>query len=461
MTDNKRRSAMEFVKDGWANLMTGLGFSATDKTRNTRFAGGMVLNEQEMLDLYRYEGFARRIINLPVREMTRKGFEIQGDTDGDLLRYYEDVGGKKMERNILRWSKVYGGAVAVFRINDGGKWEDELKENNIQDVENVSVYERYRVNKTTWVNNDPDSARYGEVEFYNISPLLGTPFKVHYTRVVEMDGLELPLLARKQNEGWGDSVFQNVYDRVRAMGSIYQITENIMEDFVTGVLSIEGLQDMIANGQEEFVKRRLALLDMSKHVINTMLIDSKEQYEKKTSSIAGLSDVLDRFANALSAVTGIPITLLMGQSTKGLGAKDDGSIRFWYDNIGSEQKEVLQPVIERLVYLCMLAKNSPTKGKEIDNWAIKFKPLWEMDDKEDAEVKKNQAESDEIYIKYGVLDPVEVAIARFGGDTYSRETKLIAVRPKTLEYKDPKDEPEPDSDDKDLDDGDGDTGAQG
>ena len=47
-----------------------------------------------------------------------------------------------------------------------------------------------------------------------------------------------------------------------------------------------------------------------------------------------------------------------------------------------------------------------------------------MTETETAAYRKTIAETDQIYISNGVLDPAEVAASRFGGDMYSPETVI-------------------------------------
>lgn len=413
--------------DGWVNMLTGLGMLSRDKTSNTSFVGQKTFQEPELADMYRCEGLAKRIVNLPVREMTRKGFKITGDPEGMVIAEMKRLKANELIPDLLRWSRVFGGAIAVLWIDDGRELEEELNENDIKSIEAIRVYDRYRVNRNAGIDNDIKSKTYGETLIYEITPISGSPFKVHRSRVIIDDGENIPDRLRNQNKGWGDSVYQAVYEKIRAYGSALKITENIIDDFILTILSIENLQDMIASGEdgENLIKTRLNLMDLSKNVINTILLDSKEQFTKQSSSVAGLSDLIDRFAQAVSSVTGIPITLLLGTSPKGLNATGESDITLWYDNIASTQIDELEPIIRRLSYLIMLAKNGPFKGKPLDKWDIVFNPLWEMSEKEQAELHKTQAEADERYINAGVLRPEEVAISRFGGGKYNIQTDLL------------------------------------
>ena len=410
--------------DGWINLLTGYGMQNKDKTKSTNYQHDYYLNEVECRGLFRSEGIAKRIVELPTREMTRKGFTIDGDTDGAIVKFYKELKADVAIRNLLRWAKVYGGAVAVLWIDDGQTLDQPLNENDIKSIEMIRVYQRWRVDRSQYLNNDPTSKNFGLPDFFQISPTTGSSFKVHYSRTLMIDGVELPEDVRQSNNGWGDSVYQATYDFIRRLSTTYGHAEHILQDFVQKIISIENLQEMIAGGQEALIIQRLHIMDMSRSILNTILLDSKEKCESTTTSVAGLSDLLERFSQAVSAVTGIPMSLLMGQAPKGLNATGESEVRFWYDNVSSEQEEILLPPIQRLVRLIMLCKEGPTKGKELDTWAVNFVPLWQMSEKEVVEIHKGQAEADRAYIETGVLEPYEVANARFGGDKYSTETKL-------------------------------------
>ena len=239
-----------------------------------------------------------------------------------------------------------------------------------------------------------------------------------------MDAEKLPSRALQRNEGWGDSVLQGPYDQLRNLGAAYNATSNIMEDFIQTILKVENLSDLLASGQDELIKKRLDIIDMSRSVANTVILDSNESYEKKSSSVGGLDGLIDKFALALSATTGIPITFLMGQTPAGLQSTGQADIRMFYDMVKAEQEDTLKPILERLIRLVMLSRNGPLNGRELSEWSIEFNPLWQLSDKEQADYRKVVAETDALYINTGVLDPSEVAISRFGGESYSFETSI-------------------------------------
>ena len=128
-----------FRLDGWQNLLSGLGITNRDKIKATTYRYDLILSERELTDLYRGEGFAKRVVDLPVREMTRKGFIIEGDTDGKVLKEFRRLNGNVHFRNLLSWSKVYGGALMVLIIDYGKELEDELNINDMKSIEMIKV----------------------------------------------------------------------------------------------------------------------------------------------------------------------------------------------------------------------------------------------------------------------------------------------------------------------------------
>jgi hypothetical protein len=125
------------------------------------------------------------------------------------------------------------------------------------------------------------------------------------------------------------------------------------------------------------------------------------------------------------------------------GASD---IRFFYDQIAAIQNSMLRSKVETLVRLVFKNKQGPTKGVEPDDWSLKFRTLYQLTEKEKAEVRKTQSDTDTAYIDTGVLSEDEVAYSRFGAGEYSPETILDLEKrneDKLAEEKEPEPTPPP------------------
>lgn len=418
--------------DGWSNLLTGLGVQNRDKRKHTYFDAPDVLTETELNQLYRGDGLGKRIINLVVEDMTRRWFTVSGDTDNEVQNEIKRLDAKQKTIRSLRWASLHGGALAVLGVNDGGEYADEVNEANIQEIEHVHIFDRWRCQENS-TYEDPKDRRFGQSRTYLVSPLSGNPFTVHESRVLRFDGSDMSDNNIRQNNGWADSDLQSLYERLRGLGEAYCGVETLLAEFVLGVLSIDNLQALIGADKEGLVKKRLDLIDLSKHIMNSILLDTKETYQRLGSPVAGLDSLMRELVLSLSASTGIPVTVLMGQSPAGLNATGASDIRRYYDMISARQEERLLPPMERLVKLIMLQQRGPFNGQEIANWQIEFKPLWAPTEFEMVDLRLKQAQTDNIYVQNGVLQPNEVARSRFGGDQYSLQTTLDYERPEASE----------------------------
>jgi len=409
------------------NLLTGLGVKGADKRKSTTFAGAKTLNQQTLTDLYTGDGFAQRIVNLVAKDMVREWFKVHGDDEGLLLQGLDTLRAKNHFARALRWSRLYGGSAMVMGIDDGGELQDELREESIRNVEFLRVYNRHQLSPQSTYTS-PEHKSYGKPETYMVSSISGSPYVVHESRMLKFDGVDVPDDVRAHNNGWGNSVLQSTYDRIRGLGEAYANVESIINEFVIGTLTVRNLAELLASGQESLVHARLNQIDLSKHIINTVLLDENERFERVTSTVSGLDGLIDKLEKSLSAVTGIPVTLLMGESPAGLQATGASDIRLYYDSVAADQEVSLQPQLETMLRILMLAKQGPFGGKELDSWTIEFSPLWQPTEKEVAETKKIVADADHIYLLDGVVLPEEIAQSRFGGGQYSADTRLMYDR---------------------------------
>lgn len=410
----------------WGNILTGLGVRGIDRAMSARFQASSFMGYGQLTQLYLSEPMGKRIVDLIPDEQTRQWFTIPADTDNAVLAKLDELNARVEMTNLLKWSRLYGGCIAVLGIDDGGELYEPVNEDAIRDIKFIHLFDRFNVWWTTSdIYSNINNPKYGTPEIFHVTPYHGgVQFAVHESRCLRMQGEVMPERLMIMNQGWGTSVFQTLHNVIRDEAISYQAAGNIVQDFIQTTIKIQNLSDMIRAGQSAIVNQRMQLIDTSRSVANTIILDALEDYSKSASSVAGLADLLDRFSLKLSSATGIPYTLLMGQGVKGLNATGDADIRLFYDKIKAEQIRILKPALHRLCRLIMLSKNGPLKGKEPEGWDIQFNPLWQMSETETAAYRYQVAQTDQIYLTTGVLDPSEVAKSRFGGNVFSPETMI-------------------------------------
>lgn len=402
------------VTDGYMNAVMGSG-NHRDRSTFTRAQLAYILDQQSLTDMYMSDGFAKKIVDIPAEEMTRAGIdvdEIDEDTEKRVMAKLEELDAMRVMNDALRWSRLYGGAVIVIGALDGGALDVHLNEDGVRDVEFLRVYDRHQATIQRRVT-DPASKEYGQPEMWLISPVIaGTaPYLVHNSRVIVIDGEPIPDRLRSGNDGWGASVLQACQDQLTRLGMSHQWANALLERAQQAVYTIDGLSDILRSpGGEDMVKKRMDLVDMARSILSMVVKDSKEDYTVSNMGIGtGVTDLIDRFAEALSAVSSIPVYILMERSIGGLNSSGKSEQEGWYARIASMQNDILRKPFDKLVGLILGSMGVDAEYK------IEFCPLSVPSEAEEAdtELKKAQAEktrmeTDSGYAALGVVDPVEL-----------------------------------------------------
>lgn len=417
MSRKKSNPNIQVVNDSWTNLYTGMGVTGRDQMKHTSIESNTPLDETTIDALYSDEGIGSRIVALQVEDALRKWVTIENEPTGKILTAMEERGVKKHIVRLMEWARAFGGAVLVIGVDDGLRdLKEPLNENSLRNIRYFRVFSRFRISSET-IDKDPLSKTYLEPLYFDISPIGGTPFTIHASRCIKVDGIDCSERRRANNLGWGLSVYQNIYDQLLRVGVMFSNLSSIINGYCTDVIHITGLHNLIAAGKESVVQARLNNIDMSRHAMNTTLLDANETYEKVVSSVGGIGEVADRFMNYLCAVTSIPATLLWGRSPAGMNATGESDMNQWYDRVSAYQNDDITPVLERIVSI-MFRCSEIYSGSEPTDWHVKFPPLKQMTQAEEATIAKTEADRDAVYIQSGVIDGTEVAKHRFGSGTY-------------------------------------------
>lgn len=380
-----------------ANLLGG----NRDPSSTYRIKPTAPLQQQTLNQLYLSCGLSRRIVDLPAEDMTRAGFVIENNKDArDVMSELEKLNISKLAADAFRWKFLFGGSAVIALVNDGGLLEDKLDDSKPHEIESLRIVDRFRV---SWdemdLNSDPNDKHFGEVEYYKIQPRNGSWYYVHRSRIHVIDGLPLPEDLRALNNGWGASSLQFCQDEVKRLGSSWQWASALIERAQQAVHKIPNLSTLVKTVEGmEAVKRRAEIVDMTRNILNLIAIDGEESYDLKSTSFAGVVDIVDRMAEALCAVTGRPMTLLLGRAPAGMNSTGKSDLEIWNGNIMRMCEQDYRPLLEWLIKIIA--------GKDAD-WSITFNSLFIPSDKEIAETKKAIAQEREVYAGLGWISSIE------------------------------------------------------
>ena len=411
-------------RDVYFNSFSGFG-GARDPLQRTGFVAEPVMNHTELEQLYRFYWLARRIVDLLPADACREGIDLNiedADKGADINRRMDELLVWERIEEALRMARLYGGSVLLLGAIDGQEPTVPLTLERVTEVASLTVLDRWQLTiRSTY--NDPLKPEFGQPEFYSINPVTAGARDnlsvVHASRVIRFDGAWLPDRVRVQNQGWDDSVFVAINQNLKQFGISVQSAAVLFQDFITKTLKIPNLAQLIADGEEDILFARIQYAVGQMSSLGVSLIGQDEEFAKVQTPITGLVELLVTFMDLTAAAAGLPKTRLFGQQLGTLAGADE-TTRDYYDGVKAYQEKILRAPVTRIIKLLLVEQ----KAKGVDDWSFEFSPLWQPTDKELAETRKTQAETDQIYITNGVLEPSEVAVSRFGPDGYSMETVI-------------------------------------
>lgn len=447
-------------RDSFVNLLTGLGDPNRDKRASTYYQADVLLDVTTLENLYHGNDLAARICNLYPDEAFRKGYTLHAGSDSSadyaeqisgLIKMAGDLGVDPKNHDAHVWANVFGAGILFVGADDGQEPNQPLDETKIQSIRFLTPIERKDLTPANWYS-DPLSAKYGKPATYRInsgtmSGLGSTDFynaEIHETRLIIYPGTLTSKNLLQRNQGWPLSLLQRCSQILSDFNTSWEFMSILMQDVSQGVFKLEGLLEMIAEGEEQRLQQRMILTDMARSVGNSIMLDAeREDFRRETVNLGGVPDLLREFQKRVAAAVPAPATILFGVTPSGLGATAEVDMRWFYDQTDSQRQNIIKPRLNRIYQLMMLAKDGPTGGVEIPNWYIEFEPLWQMSKKEEAELRKTQSDTDVAYINSGVLLPEEVTLSRFRAEGYSLETVAdLELRKSELENPNPVQQPD-------------------
>ncbi len=419
--------------DGLTNVVTGLGQSGYDKRAGASY-DPIVVTDIQARQIWRASDMAARGVEEIVNDSLRPGvdLQIQDDKDGEqgraVMAKLEDLGALEVLKRGGHYKRAYGGAALFPVANDGRDLAAPLDEEHIAEVKQIQVFEPCELDPLSYYT-DPREKGFGQVKLWRFTPITNRSGEekqqeIHESRLIVMQGIRVTRAdVGYARPGWGDSIFTRALRVLINFDSVFDGTGVLVQDFAQSVYRLVGLAKTLAAGGEAELIKRMRLMDLSRSTLRAIIMDKEDEFHREPTPLGGLPEIIDRFCQRLAAAFNMPVTKLMGISAAGLNATGENDRVGWDNTVDAWRESELRGPIERLVRLLLLSKAGPTKGKEPQDWAMKFRPLWQPSEKETVETRKVQADTDAVYFNMGA-PAGDLLRSRFGGPRYSIETKI-------------------------------------
>ncbi|MDE2434719.1 MAG: DUF1073 domain-containing protein [Sphingomonadales bacterium] len=354
-------------------------------------------------------GEYRKIASIWAEHCTRKWIKISGD----------DAKVKKLEAELERLDvretfrkaierECFFGRMQLFM--DFGDWNrpDELTVPLAVDDRKIGPerpLKRLTLVEPMWSYPGIYSAQNPLApDFYNPSNWFVSGLTVHASRLLTLVGHEMPNMLKPAYAFGGVSLTQLCKPYVDNWLRTRQSVSDLISAFSVMVLKTN-MESVLAGGPGDALFTRVDMFNKMRDNRGAFVIDKgEEDFTNVSAPIAGLHELQAQAQEQMSSISSIPLVILLGITPSGLNASSEGEIRVFYDAIMAYNERVCAPALRTLLDVVQLS----VFGKIEDDIAFEFESLWEMSDKDKADVRKSDAEADVGYINAGVVDAEEV-----------------------------------------------------
>lgn len=398
--------------DSFVNYAMNMGIGSDNPMTGGTYGFNPITRIRTLLEwIHRGSWVGGMAVDVVADDMTRSGVSFVSDMkpedEAKLQSEATALGLWDKINETIKWSRLYGGAVAVMLI-EGQDPSTPLRPETVgpDQFKGLLVLDRWMVEPSLENLVKDFGPSLGLPKFYRVTadaPALPR-MTVHYSRVLRMEGVQLPYWQRVQENLWGISVLERIYDRMIAFDSATTGAAQLVYKSYIRTLKIKGLRQVVAAGGQALagLNKYTDMMRRFQGIEGMTMIDGDDEFNtNEASSFSGLSDALQHFGEQLSGALGIPLVRLFGQSPSGLNSTGESDLRMYYDGIKQKQEKTLKTPLTLMYRLLgqSLGLNIP------EEFAIKFNPLWQLSEAEKATVAKTTVETVSAALTDGLITP--------------------------------------------------------
>lgn len=379
-------------------------------TLNPYYQNNYYFRWQEYARWYYTSWEAKKIIQIPVDDAFRIPFEISG-IDEEYANQLKKAMQKldylnKCKRAAIQ-ERMLGGCVGVMGVKartleDGTIEEDDPSKPlnpalvDKDDLQFFNIVSINLITKADWETN-PLSPNYDRPTHYYINGI-----KTHVSRLIVWDGnpifsyqsQRLIQQHRINVQGFGESVLVPIYDAlIRCIGT-QQAGYQLVNMASVLLVKVEKLLDLEATKPGERAVNYLKNIIEQASIYRGAIVEGKGvDVTNQAASFGSVPELLMSYLQIISAASDIPATRFLGEAPGGLNSDGKSSLENYYNHIQSYQTEGLLPKHQKFFDVfapSVLGRDVWDKIK--DKFEIKFAPLWNLSEEQQAIVDRTRAE---------------------------------------------------------------------
>jgi phage-related protein (TIGR01555 family) len=384
---------VKFTVDSFQNFAARVGLGSGNQHDQSQYNFDFVSRDRLQLEaMYRSSWVVGQVVDVVAEDMTREGITLRGFENPEDIEAINQC----LDRleiwdklcNTIKWGRLYGGCLAVMLI-DGQRPETPLKLESISkgQFKGLMVLDRWMVLPSLQDLVTEYGPHYGKPKYYDvITDAVGfCNQRIHHSRVIRIDGVDLPYWQSIAENLWGQSVIERLIDRLTIFDSATLGAGQLVYKAHLRTYKVDKLREIIAKGGAvyEALLKQINQIRQFQSNEGMTLMDASDSFETHQYSFTGLDNILLQFGQQISGAVQIPLVRLFGQSPAGLNSTGESDLSNYYDNINQQQERRLRSLLHILIRVVSLSELGHDLPK---SFKFDFASLWQMSDKEKAEV---------------------------------------------------------------------------
>lgn len=392
------------LNDGaYTNLITGLGTLSMDKASATKASCYREGNLSELARMKVSDGIADRIVSSIPETALKQEITIIGDKGGEILTAMTKAGMIEAMQTAGEYQRLTGGALIVTEYDDVSSAKDlEKPVSDAAKILNYRVYSSGRVNLNAgdFVGDDP--------QIFRVVRRDGAEVIVHPSRCVVIHGKALPDVldfGGTRESFFGSSALKTCETSLKNLASVVGAITNMAVETGTTVFNLDGLNEMLSRpdcGIKD-VQNLMSMVKLSMNSMRAVFAGANDNFSILSHNFGGLPEIMQKLMNQVSADSGIPASILFGQTATGLSQTNTGDLKAYGELVESWRNRYLFRPMTSLIKDYALRMFGRSDVSEFAWGQVSV-----MSTEELLNAKKLQADTLEKYFTMGVLSNEEI-----------------------------------------------------
>jgi phage-related protein (TIGR01555 family) len=356
----------------------------------------------------------RRPAEILAQHMTRKWIKLQAtgddaDAKADKIKAIEAEMTRINAREVFKQALLqdgFFGRSQIF-IDIGADDPEELKSPLSESGAKIAegTLKRLQVIEPLWTYPDQYNTQNPlKDDFFRPNSWFVMGKHVHASRLLTIVSRPVPDMLKPSYIFGGLSLSQLAKPYIDNWLRTRQSVSDLLHSFNVFVLATNMGAVISGEGGDDGLIDRLTLFNRLRDNRGIMAIDKdSETFESISAPLGGLDHLQAQAQEHQSAVTGIPLVLLLGITPSGLNASSEGELEAFDMWIEAQQESILRPHLAKVLNVIQLSKF----GEVDPEITFKFNPLTTLSDAEAATVRKTNADAAGVLIDKGVIDATE------------------------------------------------------